>query len=438
MTQPSILTPKHQTDLPDSLVVRLTRLNNGILALTLTFTFTAMAATFWFGSISHQQHNALASAQVLASSIAPALIFSDPKSAQLELQTFSRATDVLAVQVLHMSQVSPGETTIFVQWQQPEWKKTLTPPTIWPQQANVVSGWQQYQIQMPIMFKQEQVGLLLVQQSLKSLQQQVMALIALMGLITLLMLALASRGLRLVQQRALSPIIELSALAEQAARDNDYSVRGIVRRHDEVGRLTERINELFTQVAANQFWLKQQLADERQTGQQLKQLAHHDSLTGLPNRLYFQQQLSATLQLTLQQHKTMALMFIDLDNFKTVNDSFGHDYGDEVLQLVSARMQQVLRGQDLLCRLGGDEFAVLLSELNDIRHAESLAERLIAAVRLPMVIREHLMPVGATIGLAFCPLDASEPATLLQKADEAMYAAKRAGKNTFRRVQHAP
>ncbi|RVU40945.1 sensor domain-containing diguanylate cyclase [Rheinheimera riviphila] len=420
------------------MVVRLTRLNNGILALTLTFTFTAMAATFWFGSISHQQHNALASAQVLASSIAPALIFSDPKSAQLELQTFSRATDVLAVQVLHMSQVSPGETTIFVQWQQPEWKKTLTPPTIWPQQANVVSGWQQYQIQMPIMFKQEQVGLLLVQQSLKSLQQQVMALIALMGLITLLMLALASRGLRLVQQRALSPIIELSALAEQAARDNDYSVRGIVRRHDEVGRLTERINELFTQVAANQFWLKQQLADERQTGQQLKQLAHHDSLTGLPNRLYFQQQLSATLQLTLQQHKTMALMFIDLDNFKTVNDSFGHDYGDEVLQLVSARMQQVLRGQDLLCRLGGDEFAVLLSELNDIRHAESLAERLIAAVRLPMVIREHLMPVGATIGLAFCPLDASEPATLLQKADEAMYAAKRAGKNTFRRVQHAP
>jgi diguanylate cyclase (GGDEF)-like protein len=101
-------------------------------------------------------------------------------------------------------------------------------------------------------------------------------------------------------------------------------------------------------------------------------------------------------------------------------------------------MQQVLREHDVLCRLGGDEFAVLLIELGDIRHAESLADRLIAAVRQPMFIREQLMPVGATIGLAFCPLDAAEPAMLLQKADEAMYAAKRAGKNTFRRVQDAP
>ncbi|WP_197490211.1 sensor domain-containing diguanylate cyclase [Rheinheimera sp. SA_1] len=432
MTQPSILTPKHKTDLPDSLVVRLTRVNNGILALTLSFTFTAMAATLWFGSISHQQNNALASAQVLGSSIAAALVFNDTKSAQQELQTFSRGTDLLAVQVLQNDQ------TLFVQWQQPDLPQTLTPPAIWPQKVNVVSGWQQYQIQLPIMFKQELVGLLLVQLSLKNLQHQVMALIALMALITLLMLALASRGLRLVQKRVLSPIVELAALAEQAARDNDYSVRGVVRRNDEVGRLTERINELFTQVAANQFWLKQQLADERQTGQQLKQLAHHDSLTGLPNRLYFQQQLSSSIQQALQHQKIMALMFIDLDNFKTVNDSFGHDYGDEVLQMVSTRMQQVLREHDVLCRLGGDEFAVLLTELGDIRHAESLADRLIAAVRQPMFIREQLMPVGATIGLAFCPLDAAEPAMLLQKADEAMYAAKRAGKNTFRRVQDAP
>ena len=432
MTQRSILTPKHKTDLPDSLVVRLTRLNNGLLALTLTVTFTAMAAMLWFGSISHQQSNALASAEVLANSIAASLVFSDTKSAQQELQTFSRGTDVLAVQVLQQDQ------TLFVQWQHPDLVQLLPAPAVWPEEALVISGWQQYQILQPVLFKQEQVGLLLVQQSLRSLQQQVMVLIALMAVVTLSMLALASRGSRLLQQRVLSPIVELAALTEQAARDHDYSRRGVVRRNDEVGRLTERINELFTQVAANQVWLKQQLADERQTGQHLKQLAHHDSLTGLPNRLYFQQQLDTAVQQSLEQPELLALMFIDLDNFKTVNDSFGHDFGDEVLQQVSSRMQQVLRGQDLLCRLGGDEFAVLLYGLSDTRHAESLAERLIAAVRQPMLIRAQLMPIGATVGLAFCPLDASEPATLLQKADEAMYQAKRAGKNTFRRVQHAP
>lgn len=428
MTQPSIVTQKQKADLPDSLVVRLTRLNNGILALTLTVTFTAMAAMLWFGSISHQQNNALASAEVLAHSIAASLVFSDSKSAQQELQTFSRGTDLMAVQVLQQDQ------SLFVQWLRPGLTKILPVPTVWPQRAQIISGWQQYQIQLPVMFKQELVGLLLVQQSLQGLQRQVAALIALMALITVVMLALASRGSRIVQQRVLSPIVELAVLTEQAARDNDYSRRGVIRRHDEVGRLTERINQLFQQVAANQVRLTQQLAEERETGQQLKQLAHHDSLTSLPNRLYFQQQLDTTLNQTLQQRSLMALMFIDLDNFKTVNDSFGHDYGDEVLQLVATRMQQVLRGPDLLCRLGGDEFAVLLSGLSDVSHAESLAERLIASVRQPMFVRDQLMPVGATIGLAFCPLDAQEPAALLQKADEAMYAAKRAGKNTFRRV----
>ncbi len=432
MTQFSILTEKNHGEVADSLVVRLTRVNNGILALTLAFTFTAMAATLWFGSISHQQNNAVASAQILAGSIAAALVFSDSEAASQELQTFSRGTDVMAVHIIQLDQ------STFVQWQRPELAVTVEAPTTWPDQVQVVSGWQSYQIQLPIFFKDEQVGLLIVQQSLKNLQSQIMMLLALMALITMTMLALASRGSRLVHHRVLSPIVELAALTEQAAKNNDYSVRGVVRRHDEVGRLTERINELFMQVSANQHLLKQQLADERQTGQHLKQLAHHDSLTGLPNRLYFQQQLDLCIEQALQRKQIMALMFIDLDNFKTVNDQFGHDYGDEVLQQVSIRMQQVLRGNDLLCRLGGDEFAILLTDLQAIHDAEALALRLIGSVRSPLYIREQLMPVGATIGLAICPLDASEPALLLQKADEAMYAAKRAGKNTFRRVQHGP
>ena len=435
MTLFSILTPTTASDMPDSLVIRLTRLNNGILALTLTVTFTAMAATLWFGSMAHQQNNAVASAEILANSVASALVFHDAKAAQQELNTFSNGTDLLAVQLLQQDQ------SLFAQWQHPNLpartSTLLSAPADWPKQVRLISGWQHYQIQLPVMFKQEQVGLLLVQQSLHGLQRQLMALIGLMALITLLMLALASRGLRVVQKRVLSPIVELSELAEQAAKNHDYNLRGVVRRKDEVGRLTERLNELFFQVADQQIRLNQQLAAERQTGQQLKQLAHHDSLTGLPNRLYFQQQLAETITDSLQQQQLVALMFIDLDNFKTVNDSFGHDYGDEVLQLVSTRMQQVLRAEDLLCRLGGDEFAVLLRHVSDVRHAQATAGRLIAAVRQPMFIRQQLMPVGATIGLAFCPLDAAEPAQLLQTADEAMYQAKRAGKNTFRRAKHA-
>ncbi len=172
-------------------------------------------------------------------------------------------------------------------------------------------------------------------------------------------------------------------------------------------------------------------------GEQLRQLAHHDSLTGLPNRLYFQQQCDLLVNQALQTGRSIALMFIDLDNFKTVNDQWGHDFGDEVLLTVGQRIRHILRAEDQVFRLGGDEFAVLVSIVSGEDSVELLAERLIKAIREPMIIQTHLMPVGATVGLAFCPQDAQTSASLLQKADEAMYLAKNAGKNTFRRVSHA-
>lgn len=137
---------------------------------------------------------------------------------------------------------------------------------------------------------------------------------------------------------------------------------------------------------------------------------------------------------TVRDNALSALMFIDLDNFKQVNDRHGHEAGDEVLREVARRMQAVLRLSDRLCRLGGDEFALLLPNLPDEGGAEHLAGRLVAAVREPMLVHGELMPVGATIGLAFCPLDARDAAGLLNRADAAMYVAKRAGKNTFRRA----
>jgi diguanylate cyclase (GGDEF)-like protein len=116
---------------------------------------------------------------------------------------------------------------------------------------------------------------------------------------------------------------------------------------------------------------------------------------------------------SVERHELMALMFIDLDNFKTVNDKHGHDAGDEVLCEVARRMTSVVRSRDVLCRLGGDEFALILPELPDEAAAEQMAQRLIDAVRVTMTIRGQIMPIGATVGLAFAPVDANDPAALL-------------------------
>lgn len=417
-------TPDSAAQLPDSLISRLTRLNIRVLAISLLLTFVLMATALWYGARQHQLHNAIASAEVLANSIASSLVFSDKKSAAHELAIFARRPEVSQVVLYDLQQqpfaVWPGNGAQAV---------ALSDTEQTPYQE---TGWQQLELQLPIMLQHEQVGMLRVQESLGRINRAVAWLIGLLALMTMLTLLLAARGLRIVQQRVLAPIVELSELADYAARHQDYSQRGVIYQQDEVGRLTERLNELFKRTEIWQGELTRQLKHEQQTGAELKQLAHHDSLTGLPNRLYFQKELPILLQQSQQKKQLLALMFIDLDNFKTVNDSWGHDYGDEVLCIVANRMQQVLRNHDLLSRLGGDEFAVLLPGIIDKAGAEQLADRLIQAVRQPMLVQQQLMPVGATVGIAFYPLDASDAAQLLQKSDEAMYAAKKAGKNTYR------
>jgi diguanylate cyclase (GGDEF)-like protein len=411
-------------ELPDSLVGRLTHENIRVLAVSLLLTFLLMAGVLWYGVRQHQLQNAVTSAAVLANSVASSLVFSDKKSASQELAIFARRQEVLYVALYDQSAQPFAKWSLHANAPSP----ALDVRSI----EHSDTDWQHLDLQVPVMLHQEQVGTLRVQESLGRVNQAVGWLIGLLALVTVLTLLLAARGLRMVQKRVLAPIIELSELADYAARHQDYSQRGTIYQQDEVGRLTERLNELFKRTEIWQGELTRQLEREQKTGAALKQLAHHDSLTGLPNRLYFQHELPILLSQSEQKNQQLALMFIDLDNFKTVNDSWGHDYGDEVLRIVAKRMQQVMRSHDRLCRLGGDEFAALVPGITDSASTEHLAIRLIEAVQQPIIVQQQLMPVGATVGIAIFPSDAPDAAQLLQRSDEAMYAAKKAGKNTYR------
>lgn len=164
-------------------------------------------------------------------------------------------------------------------------------------------------------------------------------------------------------------------------------------------------------------------------------LAQHDALTQLLNRASFMDRLEPALAHARAAAQPLALLFIDLDNFKQVNDSAGHAAGDAVLVEVSRRMSAVLRSSDTLFRLGGDEFALLVADVVEPEPVEQLAGRLIASVAEPLVVQGRPQAVGATVGLAFVPDDATDPQSLLRAADAAMYAAKHAGKNTYRRAR---
>jgi diguanylate cyclase (GGDEF)-like protein len=164
----------------------------------------------------------------------------------------------------------------------------------------------------------------------------------------------------------------------------------------------------------------------------LERMATLDALTDLPNRYMLDEQLSLRVAEARRFERRLALLFIDLDDFKTINDSFGHETGDILLKTAARRMLACLRGYDLLARFGGDEFVVLLSNVEDISEIEYVASRINDALTPRMIVEERELFISASIGISLFPDDAETPGDLLRTADAAMYSAKEAGRNCHR------
>ncbi|MDZ4074784.1 MAG: EAL domain-containing protein [Hylemonella sp.] len=173
------------------------------------------------------------------------------------------------------------------------------------------------------------------------------------------------------------------------------------------------------------------LTERKKLEESLRHQATHDELTGLPNRWLFQLQLRQALLLAERSEKRVTVLFVDLDHFKTVNDTFGHASGDALLVQASRRIQSVLRASDTLARMGGDEFAILLPEINLADEAVSVAIKVLSCLQEAFVLPDQQVYSGASIGLAYYPDDARDSDTLLRYADMAMYQAKQAGRGAY-------
>ena len=173
------------------------------------------------------------------------------------------------------------------------------------------------------------------------------------------------------------------------------------------------------------------ISERKRAEEQIEYQAYHDALTGLPNRRLFRDRLTVALAHARRSKSTLAVMFLDLDRFKYVNDTLGHSLGDEMLKTVAARLAEALREEDSIARMGGDEFTVLLPELNSPDDAASVAQKLIEAVAQPMRIEETELFITTSIGIALFPNDGDTAELLLKNADHAMYRAKDAGRNSY-------
>ncbi len=194
-----------------------------------------------------------------------------------------------------------------------------------------------------------------------------------------------------------------------------------VREPDE--RLLQAIGVIGSQIGQ---FLQRKQAEER-----IQYLATHDGLTGLPNRTMFSQLVNVAIPTARRYQRKFAVLFIDLDRFKLVNDTLGHEAGDKLLQEIATRFTGCLRESDVVARLGGDEFVVLLQEVGDAEQVATVARKILSAAIKPVLIRAQECRVTASIGICMYPEDAQDEQSLMKNADTAMYLAKEEGKNNF-------
>jgi diguanylate cyclase (GGDEF)-like protein/PAS domain S-box-containing protein len=173
------------------------------------------------------------------------------------------------------------------------------------------------------------------------------------------------------------------------------------------------------------------ISDKKLSEERIHHLAHYDVITDLPNRLLFNDRFNHSVERALRSGDKLALLFIDLDRFKNVNDTLGHHVGDELLRVVGDRLRKSVREIDTVARLGGDEFTVVLEEMTRVQDAGVVASKILAAIGQPLIVGDHELFLGASIGISIFPDDGEEVQTLLRNADAAMYRAKEQGRNTY-------
>ncbi len=358
-------------------------------------------------------------ARNLANNCAASVIFGDHRTANETLESL-KANPQVAIGIIYDT-----EGRIFSSYHQQE---TLDSPTTYPSPALLDAGllFSRHHLDsiQTIGYGSEELGLLYLRANLKMIENTLLRYIGFgfMGLGGAFVLAwiLASRLQRVISQ----PIEQLAAAMKSVSKERNYSQRVKMESHDELGSLIDDFNEMLVQIEMRD----QELRNKQN---RLDYLAHHDTLTNLPNRLLFQDRLRHAISKARRMQQIMALLFLDLDRFKNINDSLGHEVGDQVLQEVAKRLTNIVRESDTLARLGGDEFVIALEQNTESREITIVAQKILQTLSTAFHIDAHELYITASIGISLYPDNGLTSEALMKTADVAMYRAKEKGRNNF-------
>lgn len=402
-----------------------------LLATTVVFVLKETNAL-----IREQRKNLASLADILGKNVTAAVTFNDPQSALETMHSLSVKSDILAAYILRadatvfsrylakgvtidalpFEQLEPGATS--------DTCKTLL-KQINSQHNRLGQFFDKVSLVSPIILDNQTIGTVVLFADMRELRASListlLAATLILGVATIVAYLISRRLQRIISD----PILLLADAMRQVSESKDFSLRADKPGNDEIGRLYDGFNEMLQEIEERNLVL-------RQRQEHLQELAHFDTLTHLPNRVLFHDRLQQAMNLAQRTNQVIAVMFLDLDRFKDINDTLGHRTGDLLLQHVADRMGLVLRDCDTVARLGGDEFTVFVQDIKTADNARKIAQKLLDLFEIPYCLEGQQVYVTCSIGVTLFPADGDSMDELLMNADIAMYHAKADGKNTYR------
>ncbi len=356
--------------------------------------------------------------KALAQNIAAAVIFGDTSTGEEVLSAFAVDETVLAATVR-------SNDEIFVEYRAQE----LEPKSGHADRDSHYTN-------TPIEIDGEQIGEITVLVSYQQLNSRVYGIIGFSLLTFFIALAIAVAISYRLQRAISQPILKLRDFANKVATDSNYKSRIELSSDDEIGDLAHAFDHMLGQIEHRDSHLEKQVrqrtAELEKLADEFRHRAFHDSLTGLPNRALLNERFDSIISHADRTHSLIGALLLDLDNFKTINDTMGHDFGDELLKLIAHRIQAVIRGEDIISRIGGDEFVIMVQDISTAEDLEVIAQNILTELRKEIVLFDQRIKSSVSIGGAIYPKDGTDLLTLKRNSDLAMYSAKESGKNQYR------
>ena len=365
---------------------------------------------------------------LIAENIASSLIFQDARTATETLTTLHKDSTV------KMAAVYDKHGTLFASFIRDAGQYEDIPAV---GKSGVVLAQYYVEVFRPVVLNTDHLGTVFIRSDLTGLKEKIAQYAYIVVAVFFMSLLLALIISQPLQRLIYGPVLQLARLAEDVSENKNYSIRLEVDRDDELGTLINGFNTMLGVIEDRE----RQLNDHTDhlehlvhlRSEQLHKRAYYDSLTELPNRNMLYDRLSQEISRSKRERVSFALMFLDLDRFKKINDYLGHDVGDELLCAVAKRLLEKVRKEDIVARLGGDEFVVLLTNISSPQDIDAIAKTIKSVFSRPFKLLNSgaLLHITSSIGISIYPSDGDDADALMKNADASMYVAKKDGADQY-------